>query len=80
MMVRTGDIACLTMVYKKAREYARRMPAYRGEAAFFQPLFAVDSPAACQETDSPVSIGAPDIVYSIEDDKAIEEFHRNFGK
>ena len=80
MMVRAGDIACLTMLYKKAREYARCMPAYRGEAAFCQPLFAADSPAACQETDGPVPIGAPDIVYSTEDDQAIEEFHRNFGK
>lgn len=80
IMVRAGDIACLIMVYKKAREYARRMPAYRGEAAFFQPIFAVDSAAACKETDGPVPISAPDIVYSSEDDKAIAEFHQNSGK
>jgi len=80
IMVRAGDIACLTMIYKKAREYARRMPAYRGEAAFCQPIFAADSSAACKETGGPVPISAPNIVYSFEDDKAIEEFHKNSGK
>ncbi|KAF9219422.1 alcohol oxidase [Gyrodon lividus] len=72
------DAQPLIMLYKKARELARRMPSYRGEVASHNPQFAADSPAACKETDGPVPISAPDIMYSIEDDKAIEDFHRNF--
>jgi len=72
-----ADVPPLNMLYKKARELARRMPSYRGEAAFVHPQFAADSAAACKEADGPVPISAPDIVYSAEDDKAIEHFHRN---
>ncbi|KAF9219456.1 alcohol oxidase [Gyrodon lividus] len=72
-----ADIPPLNMLYKKARELARRMPSYRGEVASRHPQFAADSPAACKETDGPVPISAPDIMYSAEDDRAIEDFHRN---
>ncbi|KIJ11507.1 alcohol oxidase, partial [Paxillus involutus ATCC 200175] len=75
-----ADVPPLIMLYKKARELARRMPSYRGEVAFGHPQFAADSAAACKETDGPVPISAPDIVYSTEDDKAIEDFVRNVGQ
>lgn len=56
------------------------MPSYRGEFALAHPEFAADSAAACNEVDGPVPISAPDIVYSPEDDKAIDDFHRKFGQ
>jgi len=73
-----ADAPPLTIMYKKARELLRRMPCYRGEVALLNPQFAADSPAACKETDGPVPISAPDIVYCAEDDRAIEDFHRKF--
>ncbi|KIJ67561.1 GMC oxidoreductase [Hydnomerulius pinastri MD-312] len=73
-----ADLPPLTMLYKKGRELMRRMPCYRGEVAPGHPQFAADSPALCKEADGPVPISAPDIVYSAEDDEAIDDFHRNF--
>ncbi|KAF9230349.1 GMC oxidoreductase-domain-containing protein [Melanogaster broomeanus] len=73
-----ADLPPLTMLYKRSRELARRMPCYRGEVPLYNPQFAADSPAACKETDGPVPISAPDIIYSAEDDEAIEDFLRNF--
>ncbi|KAJ7060456.1 GMC oxidoreductase-domain-containing protein [Mycena amicta] len=70
-----ADIAALRWIYKKGREYARRLPAFRGAFERFHPRFAADSPAATamvSET-SPVEIDAAPIVYSLEDDKAIDE-------
>ncbi|KAF9230058.1 GMC oxidoreductase-domain-containing protein [Melanogaster broomeanus] len=74
----SADLPPLTMLYKRSRELARRMPCYRGEVPLYNPQFAADSPAACKETDGPVPISAPDIIYSAEDDEAIEDFLRNF--
>lgn len=53
------------------------MPSYRGEVSAFHPKFPAGSPAACKETDVPVPIGAPDIIYSDADDEAIVKFHRD---
>ncbi|KAI9460296.1 GMC oxidoreductase-domain-containing protein [Boletus coccyginus] len=72
-----GDVAQLTLLYKQARELARRMPAYRGEVHAYHPEFPPGSPAACGETDGPVPMDAPDIVYSDADDEAIVNFHRD---
>ena len=56
------------------------MPAYRGEVAAFHPKFPAGSPAACKETDVPVPIDAPDVVYSDADNEAIVKFHRDAGE
>ncbi|KAI9460295.1 GMC oxidoreductase-domain-containing protein [Boletus coccyginus] len=72
-----GDVSQLTMLYKMARELARRMPAYRGEVAAYHPKFPSGSPAACRETDGPVLMDTLDIVYSDADDEAIANFHRD---
>ncbi|KAG9316077.1 GMC oxidoreductase-domain-containing protein [Chiua virens] len=53
------------------------MPAYRGEVAAYHPKFPAGSPAACKETDSPIPMDAPDIVYSEADNEAIVNFNRD---
>ncbi|KAJ7123137.1 GMC oxidoreductase-domain-containing protein [Mycena epipterygia] len=72
-----GDIAALRWGYKKGRELIRRMPAFRGALPPAHPQFAADSPAALADT-GPVPFDAPKIVYSAEDDKAIDENIRQF--
>ncbi|KAJ7126760.1 GMC oxidoreductase-domain-containing protein [Mycena epipterygia] len=70
------DVAILRWSYKWTREMARRMDSYRGEFALEHPQLAAGSPAACVEAEGPVPISAPDIVYSTEDDEAIDRYHR----
>lgn len=67
-------------MYKRSREFARRMRSYRGEFAPGNPRFTEDSPAAAREQDGPVDISAPDIVYSKEDDEVIDKWHRATGE
>jgi len=62
------------------REIFRRLPSYRGEVAAGHPSFPEGSAAACGEASGPVGVDAPDIVYTAEDDKAIDEFHRDNSK
>ncbi|KAJ7260517.1 alcohol oxidase-like protein [Mycena haematopus] len=70
------DVAVLRWAYKWSREMARRMDSFRGEFAPDHPQFAAGSAAVCGPSDGPVPISAPDIVYSAEDDEAIDRFHR----
>jgi len=70
------DIAVLTWAYKRTREYARRLKCYRGVYVEGHPKFSKDSPAFASENDTPVAADAPDIVYSAEDEHAIEEYIR----
>ncbi|KAJ6512998.1 GMC oxidoreductase-domain-containing protein [Mycena sanguinolenta] len=70
------DLAVLRWAYKWSREMARRMDSYRGEFPPEHPNFAAGSAAACGPADGPVPISAPDIVYSAEDDEAIDQYHR----
>jgi len=56
------------------------MPSYRGEASAHHPRFPEGSAAACGEASGPVDLNAPDIVYSAEDDEAIEKYHIEHGK
>ena len=79
-ITRASDVAQLTVLYKMNRELFRRLPAYRGEVAAFHPKFPPGSPAACRESEGPVPIDAPDIVYSDADDEAIAKFHRDRGE
>ncbi|KAF9004053.1 GMC oxidoreductase-domain-containing protein [Cyathus striatus] len=73
------DIAVLRWAYKKGREFARRMPSYRGEYGLGHPEFVNGSQAICQEADGPVSIDTPNILYTTEDDQAIDLFLRQTG-
>ncbi|KIK39679.1 GMC oxidoreductase [Suillus luteus UH-Slu-Lm8-n1] len=71
-----SDIVPLDFGYKKTREIFRRMASYRGEVAAGHPDFPEGSAAACREASGPVDLNAPDIVYTAEDDEAIDRFHR----
>lgn len=78
-MASEADVATLRWGYKKSRELARRMGAYRGEFTPGNPIFPAGSGAACKESTGPVDISAPDITYTDEDEKALETYNRNFG-
>ncbi|KAJ6520923.1 GMC oxidoreductase-domain-containing protein [Mycena vulgaris] len=73
-----ADLATLKWGYKKSRELARRLEAYRGEYLPGNPTFADGSEARCHDEAMPVDVSAPDIVYTKEDDDAIEAYNRNF--
>ncbi|KAG4433517.1 hypothetical protein IFR05_011000 [Cadophora sp. M221] len=63
--------------YKKQREIMRRTEMYRGELASRHPKFSPESNAACLDLEIAQSIQvSEDIVYSAEDDKAIEQYLR----
>lgn len=74
------DFALLKWGYKRARELARRMPCYRGEYVPNHPEFSADSAALCQAEIKPAAFDAPDLVYTADDEKAIEAYTRKFGE
>ena len=55
------------------------MEFYRGDLQDGHPTFAEGSQAMTQVAGTPVEISAPKIVYSKDDDDAIDEFHRRTG-
>lgn len=70
------DVKKQIWAYKKSREILRRTPYYRGELAAGHPKFAADSPAAlAEDVDAPLA-DVQDLVYSKEDDAAIETWLR----
>ncbi|KAI0066444.1 alcohol oxidase-like protein [Artomyces pyxidatus] len=73
-----ADVAPLMWAYKYTREIARRMPLFRGEYTPLHPKYSQDSPAAILEgVDGPVPADAPLLVYSAEDDAAVEQYVRD---
>lgn len=66
--------------YKLGREFARRMACYEGEYTPNHPVFAATSEALCKENIKPVPADAPKLKYTAEDDKALEDYIRKFGK
>ncbi|EAU83180.1 alcohol oxidase AOX1 [Coprinopsis cinerea okayama7 len=70
------DVAMFRWAYKHLREIARRMPFYRGEYEERHPKFPEGSAAACNLSREPVAIDAPKLVYTKEDDEAIDRYHR----
>ena len=62
--------------YKHSREIARRMACYRGECLEQHPVFPEGSQAICNENAKPADMHAPEIKYTEEDDKAIDDFTR----
>ncbi|KAF8164001.1 GMC oxidoreductase-domain-containing protein [Pholiota molesta] len=71
-----ADLVILRWGYKKSRELARRMQSFRGDVVVAHPQFKPDSNAATSLTASPVDLSAANIVYTKEDDDAIDEYHR----
>ncbi|KAH9920880.1 alcohol oxidase-like protein [Epithele typhae] len=71
-----ADLALHTWAYKLSREFARRMPCYRGELVGAHPVFAPAATPRAQAHDGPVPMDAPDLAYSAEDDRAVEEWVR----
>ncbi|KAG1884896.1 GMC oxidoreductase-domain-containing protein [Suillus subluteus] len=73
-----SDIVPLNFGYKKMREILRRMPSYRGEVPAGHPCFPEGSAAVCRETTGPVDLNAPDLIYTAEDDEAIDRYNRDW--
>ncbi|RPD77156.1 alcohol oxidase-like protein [Lentinus tigrinus ALCF2SS1-7] len=71
-----ADMALHKWGYKLSREFARRMPSYRGEVIGGHPNFPKGSKAASRLADGPVPVSEPDIVYTSEDEKALEDYVR----
>ena len=77
---RMVDVRPLIWAYKFTREIARRMPHFRGEPPMQHPAFAPGGTASVVEhAEGPVSFDAPRIVYSEDDERAIEVFARTNG-
>jgi len=79
ILLSPSDIVPLNYSYKKMREILRRMPSYRGEVPTNHPIFPEGSAAVCGEALGPVDLDAPDIIYTTEDDQAIDKFIRDTG-
>ncbi|PPQ69811.1 hypothetical protein CVT25_009748 [Psilocybe cyanescens] len=71
-----ADLVSLRWSYKKARELGRRLKYYAGDLVVGHPAFKETSSAQPIQPASPAAISAPKIVYSKEDDDAIDEYHR----
>ncbi|KAJ6556731.1 GMC oxidoreductase-domain-containing protein [Mycena vulgaris] len=66
-----ADVIALRWAYKKCRELTWRLPTFRGALGPAHPQFSQDSPAALTDV-GPAPLEAPKIVYSAEDDEAID--------
>lgn len=55
------------------------MPCYRGDLSSWHPKFAAGSEAVCKDDAVPVPMDAPDIKWTVEDDKVIEDYVRAYG-
>ena len=72
----SADLGVLRWAYKKSREIARRMLCYRGEFEPGHPRFPEGSQASSKPLTGPTDVFSSDIVYSAEDNEAIDAFHR----
>lgn len=82
-----ADLAPHVWMYKRGREWSRRLPSYRGEVELGHPKFSPNSAASCNisleqnknsdEKDESSIQTCQDIIYSEEDDKVIEDHIRN---
>jgi alcohol oxidase len=74
-----ADVRPLVWGYKFTREIARRMATFRGEVSGLHPAFPAGSAASLlAKADGPVPFDAPALVYSAEDDAAVETYQRQF--
>ena len=67
------DMALHKWGYKLSREFARRMPSYRGEVAGDHPAFSPSSALFARPQHGPVPVSTPDFEYTEEDERALEE-------
>ena len=74
-----ADLVVMRWGYKKSRELARRLKYYAGDVVAAHPNFKPGSKAATSQSNTPTPVTAPEIVYSKEDDDAIDEYHRRTG-
>ncbi len=80
LFTRVADVRPMTWAYKATREIARRMPHFRGESPMLHPSFAPGRPASVIEhADGPIPFDSPHVVYSEEDERALETFARAKG-
>jgi alcohol oxidase len=80
LFIRKADVQPLIWGYKFMREIARRMPHYRGELSTLHPTFALGGPASLvEDAEGPVPFDEPRIVYTEEDERALEAFVRANG-
>ncbi|KZT03299.1 GMC oxidoreductase [Laetiporus sulphureus 93-53] len=73
---RREDLVALRWGYKHGREFARRMPFYRGEYVPGHPAFPEGSRASCLAEALPVDVSESSIEYTREDDEAIDNYTR----
>ncbi|KAJ3915703.1 GMC oxidoreductase-domain-containing protein [Lentinula edodes] len=75
-----ADLSVLRWCYKHARELARRMKSFRGEIPARHPKFCSNSSVSgvnnVPSASGPFAIDSPKIVYSKEDDRAIDDYIR----
>lgn len=74
------DILACRWAYKKQREIARRMDIFRGEVESKHPAFSGSSKARANASDADASATGQDIldiVYTAEDDAAIDQYIRD---
>lgn len=75
-----ADIGVMRWAYKHSRELARRMACYRGEVPSGHPCFPEGSAATVSVSAQPVGSEMSKIIYSPEDNEAIDEYTRqNLG-
>ncbi|THH13767.1 hypothetical protein EW146_g6490 [Bondarzewia mesenterica] len=75
-----ADVKPLVWGYKFTCEIARRMPAFRGKCAPLHSKFPKGSNAALVEDGMPFPLDTPKVVYSSEDDEAIEKYIRGINE
>ncbi|CAE6461208.1 unnamed protein product [Rhizoctonia solani] len=71
-----ADLEAHVWMYKKSREIFRRIPSYRGEYAPLHPRFPSGSRAGCVRTEKALAQGIEDLVYTEEDNAALEDWVR----
>lgn len=76
---RLSDLAILRWAYKRSREIMRRLPVYRGAVPQSHPTFPEGSKAMTTAETGPVDLTAPKIIYTADDDAAIDDYHRRTG-
>ena len=80
-MHRKEDLVALRYAWKICREHGRRMSSYRGEYAPDHPKYPAGSAAAAsQNHTTPVPVNAPDVVYTEDDNKAIDDLLKASGE
>ena len=80
LFTRKADVQPLIWGYKFTREIARRMPHFSGEPPALHPAFAPGGPASVvAHAEGPIAFDTPRIVYSEEDERALEAFIRANG-